>query len=63
MALRVVLKLKEYLIYLTDWIGELILKTMDKQEYNDAYFLLVRLHKLNVFNLKQKCFHWCACVK
>lgn len=48
----VVLKLKEYLIYLIDWMEELIQKTTDKQEYNDAYFLLARLHKLNVFNHK-----------
>lgn len=48
----IVLKLKEYLIYLIDWMEELIQKTTDKQEYNDAYFLLARLHKLNVFNHK-----------
>lgn len=47
-----VLKLKEYLIYLIEWMEELILKTMEKKDYNDAYFLLVRLHKLNVFNHK-----------
>ena len=46
----VIFKLKEYLIYLIDWIEELIQKTMDKQEYNDGYFLLARLHRLNVFN-------------
>lgn len=48
----VVLKLKEYLIYLIDWVEDLLPKTTDKQEYNDAYFLLARLHKLNVFNHK-----------
>ncbi|ERI88317.1 hypothetical protein HMPREF1981_00701 [Bacteroides pyogenes F0041] len=48
----IVLKLKEYLIYLIDWMEELIQKTTDKQEYNDAYFLFVRLHKLDVFNHK-----------
>lgn len=48
----VVLKLKEYLIYLIDWMEESVLKTTDKQEYNDAYFLLTRLHRLNVFNYK-----------
>lgn len=58
----VVLKLKEYLIYLIDWMEELILKTMDKQEYNDAYFLLARLHKLNVFNHKiEKLSAKCLC--
>jgi len=47
-----VLKLKEYLIYLIDWIEELIMKINDKKDYNDVYFLLVRLHKLKVFNSK-----------
>ncbi|WP_053826191.1 lanthionine synthetase LanC family protein [Lascolabacillus massiliensis] len=46
------LKLKEYIIYLIDWIEELIMKITDKQEYNDAYFLLTRLQKLNIFNYK-----------
>lgn len=48
----IVLKLKEYLIYLIDWLEEQVLKTVDKQGYNDAYFLLARLYKLNVFNHK-----------
>lgn len=48
----VILKLKEYLIYLIDWAEDLLPKTTDKQKYNDAYFLLIRLHKLNVFNHK-----------
>jgi hypothetical protein len=48
----IILKLKEYLIYLIDWIEELLLKTEEAQDYNDAYFLLCRLHKLNVFNYK-----------
>lgn len=48
----ITLKLKEYLIYLIDWIEELLLKTKDKNDYNDVYFLLCRLHKLDVFNHK-----------
>ena len=46
------LKFKEYLIYLIDWIEELLLKTKEKDDYNDAYFLLCRLHRLDVFNHK-----------
>lgn len=46
------LKFKEYLIYLIDWIEELLLKTKDKNDYNDVYFLLCRLHRLDVFNHK-----------
>lgn len=48
----ITLKLKEYLIYLIDWIEELLLKTKDKNDYNDVYFLLCRLHKLDVLNYK-----------
>ena len=46
------LKFKEYLIYLIDWIEELLLKMKEKDDYNDAYFLLCRLHRLDVFNHK-----------
>ena len=48
----ITLKLKEYLIYLIDWVEELLLKTKDKNDYNDVYFLLCRLHKLDVLNYK-----------
>lgn len=48
----VVLQLKEYLISFVDWMEGLILKTADKKDYNDAYFLLIRLYKLNVCNYK-----------
>lgn len=46
------LKLEEYLIYLIDWIEELLLKEKKTTKYNDAYFLLCRLQKLDVFNYK-----------
>ena len=44
--------LKEYLIYLIDWIEELLLKTTSQKDYNDVYFLLCRLQALNVLNFK-----------
>jgi hypothetical protein len=50
----ILLKLKEYLIYLIDWIEELLLKIEEKQNYNDVYLLLCRLQKLNVFNHKME---------
>lgn len=46
------LRLKEHLIYLIDWLEELLFKTKEKTDYNDAYFLLCRLQKLNIFNFK-----------
>lgn len=48
----IVLRLKEYLIYLIDWMESLILKKADKSDYNDAYFLLTRLYQLGVYNYK-----------
>jgi|LSQX01.2.fsa_nt_gb hypothetical protein len=46
------LKLKEYLIYLIDWMEELLLKTNKIKEYNDAYFLLCLFLDLDVLNHK-----------
>ncbi|WP_286845416.1 lanthionine synthetase LanC family protein [Proteiniphilum sp. UBA5346] len=46
------LKLKEYLIYLIDWIEELLLKTKEKTDYNDVYCLFCRFRELDVFNYK-----------
>lgn len=48
----VVLKFKEYLIYLIDWMEDLILNTEDVKAFDDAYFILCRLHELDVFNHK-----------
>ena len=57
----VVLKLKEYLIYLIDWMEHLLLNTDDMNGVNDAYFLLCRLHKLNVFNYKvERLLNFCS---
>jgi len=44
--------LKEYLVYLIDWIEELLLKTTGQKDYNDVYFLLCRLQTVNVLNFK-----------
>lgn len=46
------LKLKEYMIYLIDWIEELIMREKNPNEFNDVYFILCRLYKLDVFNFK-----------
>lgn len=48
----IILKLKEYLIYMLDWLEDMILKTTDQQNYNDSYFLLTRLYNLDVLNSK-----------
>ncbi len=48
----ITLRLKEYLIYLIDWIEELLMKTNKTSECNDVYFLLCRFQKLDVFNFK-----------
>ena len=46
------LQIKEYLIYLTDWLEEELNKTCGYYEICDIYFLLCRLRKLNIFNYK-----------
>ncbi|WP_352422609.1 lanthionine synthetase LanC family protein [Proteiniphilum sp.] len=46
------LKLKEYLIYLIDWLEELLSSTGCEIDYMNTYFLLCRLWKLEVFNYK-----------
>ena len=48
----ITLKNKEALIYLVDWIEELLLKTKNKNEMGDTYFLLCRLLELNVIHFK-----------
>jgi len=54
------LSLKEYLIYLIDWIDELLLKTNEKQDFNSVYFLLCRLQTLNLLNFKvEKMINYC----
>lgn len=47
-----ILKLKEYLIYMLDWLEDMILKTTDQQNCNDSYFLLTRLYNLDVLSYK-----------
>lgn len=48
----ITLKLKEYLIYLIDWIEELLLEGSEKTVHSNVYFLLCMLHELDVFNFK-----------
>lgn len=43
---------KEHLIYLIDWIEELLPINENHQEICDTYFLLSRLHTLDVINFK-----------
>lgn len=43
---------KEYLVYLIDWIGELLSISESHQAICDTYFLLSRLHTLDVINFK-----------
>lgn len=55
-----VLRLKEHLIYSIDWMECLILEEDNVNNINDAYFILCRIHKLNVFNYKvEKLLEYC----
>lgn len=56
------LRKKEMVIYLIDWIEELLLKTNDVQDICDVYFLLTRLYRLNIINFKiEKNIDFCLC--
>ncbi len=48
----ITLKNKEFLIYLIDWIEEILKASKNMKNFNDAYFLLCYLQQLNVFNSK-----------
>ncbi len=48
----ITLKNKEYLIYLIDWIEELLIIEKKDQILNNTYYILCRLYTLNVFNYK-----------
>lgn len=49
---KVVLTLKEYVIYLIDWIEEAIWDNSRKSNFYETYFILTLLHKLNIFSSK-----------
>lgn len=48
----IVLTLKEYTIYLIDWIIEEVQNNESEKEIYEYYFMLVILHQLNVCNAK-----------
>lgn len=56
----VVLNLKEYTIYLIDWIAEALQDNTIGKDYYEAYFILVLLHTLNIMNAKiENLLEWC----
>lgn len=44
--------LKEYTIYLIDWIAEALQDNSTDKDYYEFYFILVLLHTLNIMNAK-----------
>lgn len=55
-----VLRTKEHLIYLIDWIADLLPETKHLPALYDTFFLLCQLHTLNVFNAKvEKLMEYC----
>lgn len=49
---RIVLTLKEHVIYLIDWIEEAIRDGSRKSNFYETYFILTLLHRLNILNAK-----------
>lgn len=48
----VVLILKEHIIYLIDWMEEMLLDNTVEKDYYELYFVLILLHQLDIFNAK-----------
>lgn len=56
----IVLTLKENIIYLIDWMEDMLLNNTIEKNYCEYYFVLILLHQLNIFNVKvEKMFEWC----
>lgn len=55
-----VLDLKEQVIYLIDWMEESLRDEAVEKNYYEFYFVLIRLHQLDIFNAKvEKMLMWC----
>ena len=56
----VTLTLKEYSIYLLDWLEEILLDEEREKDYNEFYFILTLFHRLNIYNAKViRLLEWC----
>lgn len=56
----IVLTLKEHIIYLIDWMEDMLLNNTIEKKYYEYYFVLILLHQLNIFNVKiEKMLEWC----
>lgn len=57
---RVVLRSKEHLIYLIDWIADLLPKSLSSSNLGEVYVILCLLHQLDVLNAKiEKLMDYC----
>lgn len=45
-----VLRMKEHLIYLIDWIADSLPGVRESSLFEEVFFILCLLHRLNVFN-------------
>lgn len=56
----IVLTLKEHIIYLIDWLEDMLLNNTIEKNYYEYYFVLILLHQLDIFNVKvEKMLEWC----
>jgi hypothetical protein len=55
-----VLRMKEHLIYLIDWIADSLRGVRESSLFEEVFFILCLLHRLNVFNAKvEKLMEYC----
>lgn len=56
----IVLRLKEQVIYLIDWIANTMQDSSINKDYYEIYFTLILLHQLNILNAKvENMLEWC----
>ena len=56
----VTLTLKEYSIYLLDWLEDILLDEECEKDYNEFYFILTLFHQLDIYNAKViRLLEWC----
>ena len=54
------LRMKEHLIYLIDWIADSLPGVRESSLFEEVFFILCLLHRLDVFNAKvEKLMEYC----
>lgn len=56
----IVLILKEYTLYLIDWLADILQDPAIKKDYSEFYYVFILLHQLEICNTKiERLLEWC----